>query len=408
MANIRLTALSDSAAEVRGRIHYAGDGTAFLRGDGRDNYLCGRCGAVLLEGARSSTFENGALKCNACAQYNDLARPAALQVTPPMLRDIAGSPLVRLRDWIDEPWQISHRTGEISALRDELVTAWMQEQGEAPAQIFHYTTSRGLRGILTSHQLWATDIAYMNDATEMAYGLALIAKHVARANTGATEVEREFLRRSDVSESQVIRRGDFVTCFCGDGDLLSQWRSYGAAGSGYSVGFNTRAFVEHNQPILRRVIYDTVTQERLLQTTISRSLALFRAVSAGRSTPELDADRTLPAFASFLASRLKEFACTFKHQGFTEEKEWRLIFRAFRSHDYVSALRFREDDLSTPYIPISFRNAGPNPPPLLPILEVSHGPSVHTGLAKKSLLLLLEKSGYDHVEVSGSTTPLRG
>ncbi len=407
MANIRLTVLSESAAEIRGKIHYAGPGTVFARGPGADNYVCGRCGSTLVQGIESAMFENGALKCNSCAEYNDLTRPAIHSILPPRLRDITSLPPAQLRDWIDEPWEISPRTAELRALRTDLNNAWMQEQGEAPGQVFHYTSSHGLRGILASHQLWATDIAYMNDATEMTYGLALVARELEQAMTDATDLEKELFRRSDVSESTVIRRGDFVTCFCTAGDLLSQWRSYAAAGSGHAIGFNTRAFLEHNQPILRRVVYGPAVQERLIRAAISKSRALFRDVSAGRSIKALDDDRALPAFASFLASRLKEFACTFKHQGFQEENEWRLIFRSFRSREYMPALRFREDRLSTPYIPISLRNAGPNPPVLLPILEVRHGPSLHPGLAKKSLLLLLEKSGYDHVEVRGSTTPLR-
>jgi DUF2971 family protein len=407
VANIRLTVLSESAADIRGKLHYGGPGTVFCRGPGSDNCVCGRCGATLTQGAAPGVFENGALKCNSCGDYNDLMRPAQHSTLPPMLRDIAALPPPNLRDWIDEAWEISPRTAELRTLRTELNGAWMQEQGQPPGQIFHYTSSHGLRGILASHQLWATDIAYMNDATEMAYGLALIAKHLAQAATDAPDLEKEFFRRSDVSESTVIHRGDFVTCFCADGDQLSQWRSYAAAGSGCAIGFSTRALLEHNQPILRRVIYEPAVQERMIQTVISRSRVLFREVSTGRSIKDLDDDRTLPAFASFLASRLKEFACTFKHPGFQEEKEWRLIFRGFRSREFMPALRFREDSLSTPYIPISLRNAGPSPPALLPILEVRHGPSIHPGLARKSLLLLLEKFGYDHVEVRGSSTPLR-
>src|SRR5713226_7187525 len=37
---------------------------------------------------------------------------------------------------------------------------------EAYKELYHYTTSVGLEGILRTQQLWATHIGYMNDAEE--------------------------------------------------------------------------------------------------------------------------------------------------------------------------------------------------------------------------------------------------
>ncbi|HMC13498.1 MAG TPA: hypothetical protein VKG67_04050, partial [Gallionellaceae bacterium] len=38
---------------------------------------------------------------------------------------------------------------------------------EAHAHLYHYTTAAGLQGIVESQQLWATNIAYLNDAEEL-------------------------------------------------------------------------------------------------------------------------------------------------------------------------------------------------------------------------------------------------
>ncbi|MFO1205708.1 MAG: hypothetical protein U1E63_08295 [Burkholderiales bacterium] len=37
---------------------------------------------------------------------------------------------------------------------------------EAHPYLYHYTTAEGLKGIVESQQLWATNIAYLNDAEE--------------------------------------------------------------------------------------------------------------------------------------------------------------------------------------------------------------------------------------------------
>ena len=37
---------------------------------------------------------------------------------------------------------------------------------DAHPLLYHYTTAEGLEGIVSSHQLWATNIHYLNDAEE--------------------------------------------------------------------------------------------------------------------------------------------------------------------------------------------------------------------------------------------------
>jgi hypothetical protein len=405
MANIRLTVLSESVARTRGRLYTAKQ--PFLIGDQTNNHVCGRCGATLVRGVDIVPIVNGAVRCNGCHSYNDLARPAAYQGLPPMLSDVANLPGVELREWLDERWDMSPHTRAISELAETLRGDWTREQGVAPNLIYHYTTPAGLRGILSSHRLWATDFAYLNDASEINYGFAFVRDQVANALHAATsETEQELLRRSDLSDSATDSASDFVSCFCSEGDLLSQWRSYAAVGSGYSVGINAHALVRHNQPILRRVIYDEPTQHRLIRSAITETCTLFRTLAEGRSKTELDADKTLPAFASFLASRLREFLYTFKHHGFSEEREWRLIFRGFNRAEYLPALQFRDGKIPVPYLPIALQSA-PAVPGILPIIEVRHGPTLQPNLAEKTVRLMLERFGYEHVEISGSSTPLR-
>src|SRR5216683_1419399 len=47
-------------------------------------------------------------------------------------------------------------------------------RGQPPETIFHYTTAAGLLGIVRSNRLWASDLLYMNDSTEVEYGRQLI------------------------------------------------------------------------------------------------------------------------------------------------------------------------------------------------------------------------------------------
>jgi hypothetical protein len=40
--------------------------------------------------------------------------------------------------------------------------------------LWHYTTGAGLRGILEKNLLWATDVRYMNDESELNYPVSLL------------------------------------------------------------------------------------------------------------------------------------------------------------------------------------------------------------------------------------------
>jgi hypothetical protein len=48
-------------------------------------------------------------------------------------------------------------------------------EAEATSPVFHYTTVEGLVGIVESDDLWLTDYEFLNDATEVRYGLNLLA-----------------------------------------------------------------------------------------------------------------------------------------------------------------------------------------------------------------------------------------
>src|SRR5271165_146778 len=112
--------------------------------------------------------------------------------------------------------------------------------------LFHYTDSKGLIGIVEDNKLWATSAYFLNDTSEITYGYGLLAEALrgwiavnprpqgALSLQLALDLERSFggdlLNRSIISPI-------YLTCFCKQDNLLSQWRAYGQSG-GYSVGFN--------------------------------------------------------------------------------------------------------------------------------------------------------------------------
>ena len=64
---------------------------------------------------------------------------------------------------------------------------------------------------------------------------------------------------------------EYIACFCENGDLLSQWRGYGAIGNGYALGFAAKHVGMTDRPSnntpqtrSRTVIYDQKKQKTRL------------------------------------------------------------------------------------------------------------------------------------------------
>jgi hypothetical protein len=143
----------------------------------------------------------------------------------------------------------------------------MQKVSEAYPQLWHYTTASGLLGIVSSQELWATSIFYLNDAQEyegffehklpalldqgIQDGMLELSKtaegvrHIHTVGGGEVAAQEKYKRALlKVLRDATLSLNAYVTSFCytktqdaNDG-LLSQWRGYGHDG-GYAVVFDT-------------------------------------------------------------------------------------------------------------------------------------------------------------------------
>lgn len=369
--------------------------------------MCGKCRSVLLERVDRLFMQNGAIKCNSCGTYNSLEKINPYAKPPLTLRDIPD---------IEEPakhfsmsglWQKHPLAPKFIKVSDELLNAWNAEQTLRPNVLYHYTNFNGLTGILSTERVWQTDIAYLNDASEMQIGIDLIENSFEAQKKGLGDSASELLRRASVTTSPMdTSQGFYVACFCRNGDLLSQWRAYGAGGGGYALGFNAKQISRSGKIQIRKVIYERNKQVALIENTVKKVLAFFDEAVGNRSIKDLDADQTLPAFASFLSDHLSEFLFCFKHEAFKEEDEWRAISR-FNRTEQCKKLQFRGNQgFPVPYIE-SYLADAEHKMPKLPLVEIVHGPTLHPQLTKKALNLLLEKHDYEFVELRGSNAPLR-
>lgn len=352
-------------------------------------------------------------------------------------------------------------TAEWSKLRAN----WKARHRKPPAPLYHYTTGQGMLGLLQGARLWATNAHFLNDPSEIQYGTKLVQEELE----GASRQHKEDLKKVDSGiegfwdrwiakifvasyrvpeiekwSKEALRvfeaQGEpYITCFCPNGDLLSQWRGYGSAGCGYAVGFDGAKLAHFTldgaagSAVLRRVIYNEDDQRKIVHSWVKaiysgeldlrREIAeRFRELRVGKplayllasgKTPEAkqfrdhvadrvaELNRGMEHFTRFLA----ECLVCFKNPAYHEEAEWRLITFVKIGAATTAQMDFRaRQDWVIPYVKL----AAAGDPARLPVTHIVCGPILEAAPTAKSVSMLAQKLGYGEVSVKRSTIPYRG
>jgi hypothetical protein len=286
-------------------------------------------------------------------------------------------------------------------------------------------------GILDSGRLRATDLRYLNDTSELHFGLTEMLR--AYETTTQAPSQRQSLadelaelyhaddwqrigklklsefvalpaeRFAPIANAIVNSLGDAViigvACFCGEGDLLSQWRGYGIGG--YALGFDAhalRAAVKDRYLPLTPVFYGKPSVRSILRSTTSQAIELIDDRSKQQPS-EIRSAITLP---------LLGMAAQVKHPTFNSEQELRLGDVALAD---PSAWKFREGRLGVvPYVDVDLRDPTSE---LIPLREVRLAPGPEVALRETAVRALLRSKGYPltgrgAVSVNPSNIPFRG
>lgn len=268
--------------------------------------------------------------------------------------------------------------------------------------IYHYTDLNGLQGIVGNHDLWLTHSRYSNDDEELIHGFEIVREAIEEAAArGTSRRYKEYLRHVTRLLDAHPPEGVYICCFCEKDNLLSQWRSYSANGTGVSIGFEPKGFSYFTGPdsppsgLIRlwKVFYDRKIQKSLIADALKFA---YR---------ERD-QRALSDVAQQAAEAIQFFIPTFKNQDFAEEQEIRLIFTPFPSSAVEPRFRVSRGML-IPYYSLQELDTNISKCPL-PIRTVRLGPGVNKRLNLESTRMLLSRAGFQTVSVSCSDTPYRG
>jgi len=176
--------------------------------------------------------------------------------------------------------------------------------------IYHYTTMAGFKGIVESREIWATDLRYMNDPTELKLGYDYLNRTVCESGNSGNTIERD--------PSIPI----FACSFSKHEDVLSQWRAY-AKGGGVAIGFPHNLLQNVATTcgyVLEDCIYydpeDESTSIQLLSKGVKLRLA-FRN-SDSKTLDDSEIDQLIGLMSPWIVPVIK-------HKAYKEEDEIRLL-----------------------------------------------------------------------------------
>jgi hypothetical protein len=273
--------------------------------------------------------------------------------------------------------------------------------------IYHYTRPKGLIGILSDGQFWATDIKYLNDGLEELHGEAMIEKFLDAISRNSDDNKKtiaddclEILRRTPHWLNEKI--ATYVVCFSSDGDSKEMWNAYGSAGSGFSVGIQRRALEQEigERPAFKKWPAGGTKLVKVRYTEEDQMHFLREGFDDICSHP---AD-SLNGYAGIVAIIASRAASSLKHPCFKGECEWRVVTSPNLSGS--SGVFFRPSARTVvPYVKVpSIKRNGWK----LPIASITIGPTLHQELSVRSAMTLLVANGYslEDVEIRRSELPL--
>jgi hypothetical protein len=254
---------------------------------------------------------------------------------------------------------------------EDAVDQWLQTP--IPETLWHYTSTAGFQGIVTSKEVFATDVRFLNDLEEYVHGLKL-AREVAasfpeeddngwKSRDRLVDLVEHAFSEGSLSESKLQL---FAASFSTSRDELSQWRGYSHGSSGVSLGFD----LHHLRPqrtsetlvAFAPCIYDNEIKRNLMRNALERfakeASDLWRMAGDSLEMRQLVAEHTLAnpdstpeqvaqgvkhdlnititsrmRFASVRAlTALLSLAALMKNRAFSEEREWRLILPVSPDH----------------------------------------------------------------------------
>lgn len=240
------------------------------------------------------------------------------------------------------------------------------------AIIYHYTSPIGFKEIVQSRRIWATDINYLNDSSELRYFYQLLGSLVKEHHESLDPAYCDFIqnqcyqieKKYDLSNRLLFAsKTDFyVTSFSLDQDNLNMWKCYTKTPNsiGYNIGFGKADLINmidskavdsesiEGFSAYGKVIYSEKQQREMLYEAIISLNSIYVSQSSDFERYQIE---------SISMDAFHNMGIFFKHSTFSDENEFRFVIINHVSNEGQEnrRVKFREKDgIFIPYVEVKF------------------------------------------------------
>ena len=270
---------------------------------------------------------------------------------------------------------------------------------EPPELLYHVTSTDAVLKIVPDAALWATDIHYFADSSELQRALELFDEE-AQALHAHTKFQSPVLGQLSQWLKLEMQKpqGIFAVCFSARSNAPGQWRRGPLGGNSVSLGFLGEQVWESSlvqKFWIGRCVYDA-SRQRSLARQIVQAILLEASVIG----PDKNASPAQSFHGRFdaIAPQLLQVAALFKSSAFEAEEEWRAVSHSslaspedrieFRAgiHSLVPYIKLALPQNTKGGVAIESAMAGPTPYPGLAVTALAdflfkHASSPGTGVS---------------------------
>lgn len=275
-----------------------------------------------------------------------------------------------------------------------------------PNELFHYTDLNGLNGILSTSEIWLSNMYFLNDKNEFEHGLRFVIEQLESYKSGFSVLKptKYFIEALEKAIDYIKEKeSPYILSLTANNDLLSQWRGYTNNGVGVNVAFNKK-FFEENKLNVYKCIYDVEKQKMILNHILTESIFKFIEIANSQGIfkdaegIELSEYNDAVSTAGEYFIYMTIFFCSIiKDKSFIEEDEWRVILL----DDKIDINILNKGNYFKPYKKIKIKSLNNS------INEIMIGPNSESDLCTLSLKMLLKKYKVATAKLNQSKIPYR-
>jgi hypothetical protein len=277
---------------------------------------------------------------------------------------------------------------------------------DLPGPLYHYTSIEAFLNIVQSKSFYASDIYYMNDATEISYAVGL-AESIIGAGTADGILPPEFSASLKQALYNTQLAKVFGISFSLERDALSQWRGYGG-GAGLALCFNPEKAMKlaaANGLALVKCEYDQSRQVSLIKDTLRSVVAAIKSSPRPLASEVIERECLL---------QLCPVLSKIKHPAFRDENEWRMLSKVYEdayegTHPEKCGYRAGKSVI-IPYMKVELEvDYGPDTDQRkdLGFHDVLLGPTQTKELSWKSVMNFLQSNNVKYSQITPSGAPYR-